>query len=234
LPRKALVTGAARGIGAAIAERLRVQGMDVVTLDRSPGCTYQVEIGRDPLPDLVDIDVCVANAALTTTIGAAHTVSEETWRRDIDVNLTGTFQVIQACLRGMRERGFGRIVAISSVAATRGQPAQVGYSAAKAGILGLMKTVAAENVTHGITANAVLPGMTGSEGMLAMPAEIRDALIATLPMREMVPPAEIAALVGLLVSDEMAHLTGQEIEIDGGDGLERRSVTRSVLRHAAP
>jgi NAD(P)-dependent dehydrogenase (short-subunit alcohol dehydrogenase family) len=231
--RTALVTGGARGIGAAIAARLRVDGFDVLTLDRLPGCTYQVEIGKDPLPDLSHVDVCVANAALTTNIGSAHRFPVEVWQRDIDVNLTGTFHVVQACLGGMRERGYGRIIAISSTAASRGQPAQVGYSAAKAGLHGMIKTIAAENAVRGITANLVLPGMTASEGMLAMPAEILEGVVATLAMGTMVPPSEIAAVVALLAAEEMAHLTGQEISVDGGEGLETRSMTRSSARGSA-
>src|SRR5918998_6303234 len=161
--RRALVTGAARGIGAAIAERLRADGLEVVTLDRDPGCDLQADLAADPLPDLADIDVCVSNAAITDTIAPAHRMTEEQWRRDLDVNLTGAFRAVQACLPGMRERRFGRIVVISSGAAVTGLPGQVAYAASKAGLLGLVKTVAAENVRKGITANAVLPGLVGTE-----------------------------------------------------------------------
>lgn len=226
---KALVTGAARegSIGKAIVARLQAAGMEVVTLDREPGCTYQADISRDELPDFGDIDVYVANAGLTTMFGAAHTMSLEKWQKDLDVNLTGTFRVLQACLRGMRERRFGRIVVISSTAGTQGMPAQISYSTSKAGLLGLVKTVAAENVTLGITANAVLPGMTASSGILSMPQKIQDAWLATLP-NGFVAPEDIADAVAFFASPTAKSVTGQFLTVDGGDELNTRSVTSSV------
>src|ERR671921_1411606 len=126
---KALVTGAARvgGIGLAIVARLERDGMDVVTLDVEPGCTWQVDVVRDELPWLGDVDVCVCNAALTSMFGSAHSMRMERWQRDLDVNLTGTFRVLQAVLPGMRSREYGRIIVISSTAAVDGLPAQGGY-----------------------------------------------------------------------------------------------------------
>ena len=133
---KALVTGAGRGIGAAIAERLAADGFEVKTLDREPGCDLEIDLTKDELPDLSDIDVIVSNAAITDTIAPAHKMSAEQWGRDIDVNLSGAFRAVQACLAGMRERRYGRIVVISSGAAVDGLPGQVAYSASKAGLLG--------------------------------------------------------------------------------------------------
>ena len=89
----------------------------MTTLDRAPGCDLQIDRASDELPDLSGIDVCVSNAAITDTIAPAHRMTAEQWARDIDVNLTGAFRTVQACLPGMRERGWGRIVAISSGAA---------------------------------------------------------------------------------------------------------------------
>jgi NAD(P)-dependent dehydrogenase (short-subunit alcohol dehydrogenase family) len=221
---KALVTGAARGIGAAIADRLRSQGFDVVTLDRAPGCDLQVDLAADPLPDLSDVDVCVSNAAITDTVAPAHRMSAEQWRRDIDVNLTGAFRVVQACLPGMRERRGGRVVVISSGAARNGLPGQVAYSASKAGLLGMVKTLAAENARRGITVNAVLPGMVATEKVRAMPAEVLARVEGALPAGRMAEPAEVAALVGFLASDEAGYVTGQEIGIDGGFGLNTMSL----------
>lgn len=228
---RALVTGAARegSIGKAIVARLEEDGMDVVTLDVEPGCTYRADIAAGDLPDLSNIDVYVANAGLTTMFGAAHSMALEKWQRDLDVNLTGTFRVLQACLPGMRDRSFGRVVVISSTAATRGMPAQVSYSASKAGLLGLVRTVAAENVTRDITANAVLPGMTASSGILSMPQEIQDAWLDSLP-NGFVAPEDIAEAVAFFASRRAGSVTGQFLTVDGGDGLNTRSVTSSVTR----
>jgi NAD(P)-dependent dehydrogenase (short-subunit alcohol dehydrogenase family) len=217
--RSALVTGAARGIGAAIAERLRTDGLEVTTLDRDEGCDLRLDLSSDELPDLTGIDVCVSNAAITDTLAPAHRMSPEQWSRDIDVNLTGAFRSVQACLPGMRERGWGRIVAISSGAAKTGLRGQVAYSASKAGLLGMVKTLAAENVHRGITANAVLPGMVATEKVRAMPDEVLERLMPLLPSGRMVEPAEIAAAVSYLCSDQAAQVTGQEIAVDGGAGL---------------
>ena len=222
--RRALVTGAARGIGAAIAERLRADGLEVVTLDRDPGCDHQVDLAAGPLPDLGAIDVCVSNAAITDTIAPAHRMTEEQWQRDLDVNLTGAFRAVQSCLPGMRERGHGRIVVISSGAATGGLPGQVAYAASKAGLLGMVKTIAAENVAKGITANAILPGVIATEKVLAMPPEVLKRVKAALPSRRLGEPAEIAALTAYLASEEAGYVTGQAIGIDGGTSLNTMSL----------
>jgi len=219
MARRALVTGGSRGIGAAIAERLRTDGLEVTTLDRDEGCDLWLDLSSDELPDLTGIDVCVSNAAITDTIAPAHRMSAEQWSRDIDVNLTGAFRSVQACLSGMRERGWGRIVAISSGAAKTGLRGQVAYSASKAGLLGMVKTLAAENAHCGITANAVLPGMVATEKVRAMPDEVLERLMPLLPSGRMVVPAEIAAAVSYLCSDDAAQVTGQEIAVDGGAGL---------------
>jgi len=229
---RALVTGAARegGIGRAIVARLERDGMDVVTLDVAPGCTYEVDMVAGELPDLSDIDVLVCNAAVTTMFGAAHTMKLERWQKDLDVNLTGTFRTVQACLPGMREREYGRIVIISSTAALHGMPAQIGYSASKAGLLGLAKTVAAENAGLGITCNVVLPGMTASSGILGMPQDIQDAWLATMPKGEFVRPQDIAEGVAWFASEAAAFVTGQELTVDGGAALNTMSVTGSAVR----
>jgi NAD(P)-dependent dehydrogenase (short-subunit alcohol dehydrogenase family) len=219
MARRALVTGASRGIGAAIASRLREDGLEVTTLDRAEGCDLQLDLSADELPDLTGIDVCVSNAAITDTIAPAHRMSPEQWSRDIDVNLTGAFRSVQACLPGMRERSWGRIVAISSGAAKTGLRGQVAYSASKAGLLGMVKTLAAENAHHGITANAVLPGMVATEKVRAMPDEVMERLMPLLPSGRMVEPDEVAGAVSYLCSDQAAQVTGQEIAVDGGAGL---------------
>jgi NAD(P)-dependent dehydrogenase (short-subunit alcohol dehydrogenase family) len=229
---KALVTGAARegGIGRAIVTRLEADGLEVVTLDVEAGCTYQTDLSRDELPPLEDIDVLVCNAGLPTIFGAAHSMPIERWQRDLDVNLTGSFRVVQACLGGMRERRFGRIVVISSIAATHGMPAQIAYSASKAGLLGMTKTIAVENAALGVTANAILPGLVASTGVLSMPQEIIDAWLERIPAGQLVQTADVAEAVAFFASPAAGRITGQQLTVDGGQSLNALSVTSSAIR----
>jgi NAD(P)-dependent dehydrogenase (short-subunit alcohol dehydrogenase family) len=222
--RKALVTGAARGIGAAIAARLADDGMDVLTLDLTPGCDVTMDVARGEFPALDDVDVCVANAGITTTIAPAHRMSAEQWQGDIDVNLTGAFRTVQACIGGMRTRRFGRIVVISSVAALGGLPGQVAYAASKAGLLGMMRTLASENAALGITANAVLPGLVATEQVLAMPEDVRERVLGTLPTGRPVAPEEVAAAVAFLAGPDAAQISGQAIAVDGALSLPQLSL----------
>jgi len=221
--RRALVTGAARGIGAATAARLAADGFQVLTLDLRDGCDMTLDVAHDPFPPL-EIDVCVANAGVTTTIAPAHRMSAEQWQRDIDVNLTGAFRTVQACLGGMRERGYGRIIVVSSVAAVGGLPGQVAYAASKAGQLGMVRTLASENASRGITVNAILPGLVATEQVLAMPDEVRERAQSALPTGRAVQPAEIAAAIAFLAGEQAAQINGQAITIDGGASLNQLSL----------
>ena len=227
--RRALVTGAARGIGAAVASRLASDGLEVVTLDLHPGCDIALDVARDPFPPLSDIDVCVANAGVTTTIAPAHKMTAEQWQRDIDVNLTGAFRTVQACIGGMRERGWGRVIVISSMAAIGGLPGQVAYAASKAGQLGMVRTLASENAARGVTVNAILPGMVATDQVLAMPGEVRERVLRALPAGRMIEPAEIAAAVAFLAGAEAGQISGQAIAVDGAASLAQLSLgsTRS-------
>lgn len=222
--RRALVTGAARGIGAAIAQRLGSDGFEVVTLDLRGGCDITLDVARDTFPALDDIDVCVANAGVTRTIAPAHRMSAEQWQLDIDVNLTGAFRTIQACIGGMRERRYGRVVVISSLAALGGLPGQVAYAASKAGQLGMVRTLASENAAHGITVNAILPGLVATEQVLAMPAAVRERALGSLPTGRPVEPSEIAAAVAFLAGSDAAQISGQAIAVDGAASLTQLSL----------
>jgi NAD(P)-dependent dehydrogenase (short-subunit alcohol dehydrogenase family) len=221
MTRTALVTGANGGIGGAICARLRADGLRVLTLDVAGPCDLCLDLARDPLPEaaLAEVDVCVSNAGIVDTIAPAHSMTAEQWSRDIDVNLTGAFRIIQACLPGMRERRWGRVVAISSLAGHTGAAGQVAYAASKAGLQGAMRTIAIENARFQITANCVLPGMVATPKVLGMPEKVRARVLSMVPAGRFADPAEVADLVGYLASERAGYLTAQEIEIDGGLGL---------------
>jgi NAD(P)-dependent dehydrogenase (short-subunit alcohol dehydrogenase family) len=219
--RTALVTGAGGGIGTAIVDSLRQHGMRVITLDVAGDVDLTLDVVHDPLPaEIFDhVDVCVSNAAIVDTIAPAHGMSAAKWQRDIDVNLTGAFRIVQACLPGMRERRFGRIVAVSSLAGHTGLAGQVAYAASKAGLQGAIKTVAIENLKYGITANCVLPGFVATPKVKALPDKARERVLAAMPMGRFGEPAEVAGLIAFLSGDGAGYITGQEIAIDGGFGL---------------
>jgi NAD(P)-dependent dehydrogenase (short-subunit alcohol dehydrogenase family) len=151
-------------------------------------------------------------------------MTPEQWQRDIDVNLTGAFRTVQACIGGMRERRHGRIVVISSVAALGGLPGQVAYAASKAGQLGMVRTLASENAARGITVNAILPGFVATEQVLAMPEEVRERALRSAPSGRFVEPEEIAAAVSFLVGPGAAQISGQTIAVDGAASLNQLSL----------
>lgn len=219
--RLALVTGANGGIGSAICDRLRADGVQVRTMDVTGPADAVVDLAVDPiLPWVAEhVDICVSVAGVLDTFAAAHSMSVAQWSRDIDVNLTEAFRVIQACLPGMRERRFGRVIAISSMAGWMGAAGKVAYAASKAGLHGMMRTVAIENCAHGITANSVLPGMIATPKMLTLPRTDQERICNALPSGRFGRPEEVADLVCFLARDDAGYLTAQEIGIDGGLGL---------------
>lgn len=231
--RTALVTGANGGIGKAICSRLQAAGHRVLTLDVAGECDIRVDLRDGELPgDLLgEVDVCVSNAAITDTIAPAHRMTVEQWQRDIDVNLTGAFRVIQACLQGMRARRWGRVIVISSGAARLGLSGQAAYAASKAGLHGLTRTLAIEGIDRGITANCILPGMVATPAVLAMPEPVLERVLAGMPTGRMAAPEEIAALVAFLAGEDAGYITAQEISVDGGLGLNPLSLGGSARRH---
>lgn len=242
--RCALVTGAAGGIGRAIAIALRADGWSVALGDVDPA-VYDVAAELDAAGsgravgvvfDITDEAACVrahadaeralgpvgavvANAAIVDRIADADRIAADAWRREIDVNLTGAFLSVRPALAGMRERGDGRVVLLSSASATDGLRGQAAYTAAKAGLLGLTRTLALELASSGGTVNAVLPGMVDTEKVLAMSSEVRDRVRGHVPLRRFARVEEVAAVVGFLCSPAAAYVTGTWIPVDGGIGL---------------
>lgn len=226
--RHALVTGGARGLGLAIAQALAVAGATVSVLDKTvpeafpPGITgYSADIrNRDVVMEMVGAfstppQLLVNNAGITRDRSIAK-MSKEEWCDVLDVNLTGTFNMIQSCVPGMVDSGFGRIVNISSINALRGKFGQANYSASKAGLIGLTKTAAREFGRKGITVNAVAPGMVLTDMVQSLPVRFRDQAIEESSLGQLADPGDIANAVLFLLSDAARMITGQVLQVDAG------------------
>jgi 3-oxoacyl-[acyl-carrier protein] reductase len=248
--RCALVTGAGGGIGKAICLALAEEGWAVAVCDlgetadetaeaiRERGGealaqswdVRDAEAGREAHAraesELGPVEAVVANAAIVDRIAPAERLGEESWRTELDVNLTGAFLSLQPAIAGMRERGRGRIVVISSTAATDGLAGQAAYAASKAGLLGLVRTLALELAPDGVTVNAVLPGMVETEKVAAMPAEVRDRAIGHVPLGRFAAVEEVAEVVAFLASDAASYVTGAWLPVDGGIGLSGLTLGR--------
>jgi NAD(P)-dependent dehydrogenase (short-subunit alcohol dehydrogenase family) len=235
-----LITGAARGIGRAAALVLAEEGATVGVADIAPDveATAQaiVHLGRrsacavfdiaDPAAvhagveriraQLGPIDVLVNDAAIVTNIAPLSRMTHDAWNREVAVNLSGAFNMIKAVIDSMLERRWGRIINVSSVAATGGLHNQAGYAATKAGLLGLTQTVTLEYARHGITCNAILPGLIATELAQQMPAEIRERAVAITPARRLGQMREVGQLIAFLASDGAGFINGATIHIDGG------------------
>jgi 3-oxoacyl-[acyl-carrier protein] reductase len=217
----ALVTGGTRGIGAAIAERLQEQGWTVARLGRTSG-DVQADVGdagqvKDAFKDVRErfgpVLVLVNNAGVRHD-GLAIRMPEDEWRAVVDTNLNGAFNCTRQALGDMLGARWGRIVNVSSVVAERANPGQANYAAAKAGLLGLTRTIAREMARKGVTCNAVTPGVIDTD----MTADLSDGLVKVVPAGRVGRPEEVAAAVAFLVSDEAAYVNGATLSVDGGLG----------------
>jgi len=251
----ALVTGAARGIGRAIATVLAEEGADVGVFDLNPSVSETAaaieSLGRRSASAAVDvadrsrvseglatirerlgpIDILVNNAAIVNNIAPIMKMAPEAWEREISVNLGGPFHLIREVLGPMVDKGWGRIVNISSIAAQGGGHFQSAYAASKAGVIGLTQTVALEHAKHGITCNAILPGLIETEIVKEMAGEIRDVFLRITPARRLGQMREVGYLVAFLASDRAAFINGAEIRIDGGARLNSFTLgSRKELR----
>ena len=236
--RTALVTGAGRGIGLAISERLLADGARVVMLDRDAPAVEGAakRLGGNARAIVADVtrtadvdgavqaahdwhgrlDVVVNNAGITGRSFPTWELTDADWQQVIAVDLTSVFLVCRAAVRLMRPRQSGRIVNIASIAGKEGNPTLVPYSTAKAGVIGLTKALAKEVATQGILVNAVAPAVIGTELLQQMERSTVDMLVAKIPMGRVGKPEEVAALVAWLSSDECSFSTGAVYDLSGG------------------
>jgi 3-oxoacyl-[acyl-carrier protein] reductase len=166
--------------------------------------------------ELGSVDILVNNAGTLDHVGQFHDQSPELWERDLRVNLTGAFNCAQAVWPQMRERGWGRIVNMASVAGTLGGFGQASYSATKSGILGLTKTLAMEGGRHGITCNAIVPGIIGTEAFHMANAAMNERIAARTVFKRPGEPQDIANAIAFLCSDLASYVTGVELYVSGG------------------
>ncbi len=238
--RIALITGASRGIGRATALALAHAGYDVVAAARSmenAGEALDELRAANPAASAVNmdlasadsikeaigrivkekgrIDVLVNNAGITRD-GLAVRMKPADWDAVLRTNLDGSFLCIQQTLSGMMRNRWGRIINITSVVGQAGSPGQVNYAASKAGLIGMTKSLAQEVASRNITVNAVAPGYILTDMTKDLPEELKQSIMAKIPLARMGTPEDVAAAVKFLASDEAAYITGQVLAVNGG------------------
>lgn len=239
--RIAYVTGGMGGIGTAICQRLHRDGFRVVAgcgpnsprrtkwLDDQKALGFEFIASEGNVGDwsstkaafdkvkaeVGDIDVLVNNAGVTRDV-VFRKMTVEDWTAVIDTNLTSLFNVTKQVIDGMIERGWGRVINISSVNGQKGQFGQTNYSTAKAGIHGFTMALAQEVATKGVTVNTVSPGYIGTDMVKAIRQDVLEKIIATIPVKRLGAPEEIASIVSWLASDESGFATGADFSLNGG------------------
>jgi 3-oxoacyl-[acyl-carrier protein] reductase len=233
----ALVTGATGGIGQAVAERLAAQGARVAVsgtrVEPLQAFAASLPHGAVALPaNLSDpsapqaladaaeaalgkVDILVCNAGITRD-GLAMRMKDEDWDQVIQVNLSSSFRLTRALLKGMMKQRFGRIITMASVVGVMGNPGQANYVAAKAGLIGMTKALAQEVASRGITANAIAPGFIATPMTEALNAEQQERIAKNIPMQRFGQPEDIAAAAAFLSSREAGYITGQTLHVNGG------------------
>ena len=194
----------------ALGRRALAVKCDVTERDQVEAAVKRAQAGLGP------VDILVANAGTLDHVARFEEQSPELWERDLRVNLTGVFNCAQAVWPGMVERGWGRIVAMASVTGTLGGFGQASYATTKVGVIGLTKTLALEGARHGITANAIVAGIIGTEAFGFGNPEMNERMVRRTAMRRTGEPQEIANAVAFLCSDLAAYITGVALEVSGG------------------
>lgn len=237
--RVAIVTGGSRGIGASISRALKEAGHEVAATyggndeaakaftDETGIRAFKFNVGNyeacaagiaEVEGALGPVEILVNNAGITRD-APFHKMTPQQWAEVIDTNLTGVFNMTHNVWGGMRERGFGRIVNISSINGQKGQFGQVNYSAAKAGDIGFTKALAQEGARKGITVNVVSPGYIATDMVKAVPEKVREQIVAQIPVGRLGEPEEIARCVAFLASDDAGFITGATLTANGGQYL---------------
>ena len=237
--RVALVTGGTRGIGKAIVKRLVDAGLTVAAgyagneeAARKIADEYGVMVVKGSVDNFYDckraaqeveaalgpIEVLVNNAGITRD-GFFHKMTLEQWQQVIHTNMDSVFNMTRQVIEGMRERGYGRIINISSINGQKGQAGQTNYSAAKAGMIGFTKALAMESANKGITVNCVAPGYTSTEMVAAVPPHVLEKIVAGIPVGRLGTPEEIAEITAFLASDMASFITGATIAVNGGQHM---------------
>ena len=236
MTRIALVTGGTRGIGAAIAKALKAAGHTVAATyagNDERANAFKAETGiavyrwdvADPAAceagiaqveaDLGPVDILVNNAGITRD-GMFHKMSFEQWKAVIDTNMNSMFTMTRPVIDGMRGRGHGRIVNISSINGQKGQMGQTNYSAAKAGVIGFTKALAAENARKGVTINCVAPGYIDTDMVAGVPEKVLESIVGAIPVNRLGQADEIAQAVVYCCSDAAGFMTGATLSVNGG------------------
>jgi len=237
----AVVTGGARGLGKEDALLMAKEGADIVVVDidkegAAQTATEVGEIGRRSMAVAVDItdqksvhdladrvkkefggaDILINNAATMDNLAQIEKMKDSLWQRDLNINLTGTYYCTKAFFPHMREKNWGRIINMASVAGTLGGFGQASYSTTKAGIIGFTKSLALEGARFGITCNAIVGGLIDTPITSSMPEEMRKRILKRIPMGKLATPMDIANAIVFLASDKAKYITGVALNVTGG------------------
>jgi len=234
--KTALVTGATGGIGSAIARALHAQGarlaisgtrrdvLETLAGELSGAAVLPCDLGKSDqvealVPDaekaLGQVDILVANAGITRD-NLFVALKDEDWEQVLNVNLTATFRLARAAVKAMMRRRFGRVIGITSVVGVTGNPGQANYTAAKAGMIGMFKSIGKEYAKRGVTANCVAPGFIATPMTDKLNEKQREAILTMVPAGRLGAGSDVAAAVVYLASDEAAYVTGQTLHVNGG------------------